>query len=92
MSRTRAYKQETLDVQQRYFNIVQELLDADRIPGGIAGLCEVSNIDRRHWYVQRKDNGRGYFEVAWLVPLVKYHKVSANWLLLGTGKIYKGAK
>lgn len=92
MSRTRAYKQDTLDIQQRYFNVVQELLEMDRIPGGIAGLCDISGIDRRHWYAQRKDNGRGYFEVAWLIPLVKYHKVSANWILLGTGKTYKGTK
>lgn len=90
MSRTRVYRQDTLDIQQRYFSVIQELLDAGRIPGGIAGLCEISNIDRRHWYAQRKDNGRGYFEVAWLVPLVKFFKVSANWLLLGTGKMYKG--
>lgn len=92
MSRTRAYKQETLDIQQRYFSVVQELLDADKIPGGIKGLCEISEIDRRHWYAQRSDNGRGYFEVAWLIPLVKYYKISANWMLLGTGKPYKRSK
>lgn len=92
MSRARAYKQESLDVQKRYFDIVQEMLDSDKLPGGIAGLCEISGIDRRNWYTQRKDNGKGYFEVAWLIPLIKYYKVSATWLLLGTGKIYKGTK
>lgn len=90
MSRTRAYKQETLDIQKRYFDVMKELVDAKRLPGGLSGFCDTYGIDRRHWYAQRNDNGKGYFEVAWLVPLIKYFKVSANWLLLGTGKVYKG--
>ena len=68
MSRTRAYSQDTLDIQKRYFDIMQELVDAKKIPGSLAGFCEVYGIDRRHWYAQRADNGRGYFEVSWLVP------------------------
>lgn len=90
MSKTRVYSQDTIDVQQRFFQIVQELLDAGRLPGGLAGFCETYKIDRRHFYTQRSDMNRGYFEVGWIIPLVKYFKVSANWLLLGTGKIYKG--
>lgn len=89
MSRTRAYSQDTLDIQKRYFDIMQELVDAKKIPGSLAGFCEVYGIDRRHWYAQRSDNGRGYFEVSWLVPLIKYFGVSANWLMLGTGKKFK---
>ena len=91
MSRTRAYKQDTLDIQKRYFDVVQELLDEKKLPGGLSGFCETYGIDRRHFYTQRNDNGKGYFEVAWLVPLVKYFRLNATWLLLGTGKKYKGA-
>lgn len=90
MSRTRAYKQDTLDIQKRYFGVMQELIDAKKFPGGLIGFLTTYGIDSRHWYAQRADNGKGYFEVAWLVPLVKYYKVSPNWLLLGTGKVYKG--
>lgn len=90
MSRARAYKQDTLDVQARYFEVMQELLDAQKVPGGLAGFCEQYGIDRRHYYVQRADNGRGYFEVAWIVPLVRYFRVNATWLLLGTGHKFKG--
>lgn len=84
MSRTRAYKQETLDIQKRYFDVMQELVDAKRLPGGLSGFCDTYGIDRRHWYAQRNDNGKGYFEVAWLVPLIKYFKVSQTgcWLEL----------
>lgn len=70
--------------------MVQELADTKRLPGGISGFCETYGIDKRHLYAQKADYGRGYFEVGWLVPLVKYFKVSANWLLTGNGKMYKG--
>lgn len=73
------------------WNIMQELADEKRLPGGIAGYCETYDVDRRHYYAQKKDIGKGYFEVAWLLPLIKYFRVSANWLLFGTGKKFKGA-
>lgn len=90
MSRARAYKQDTLDVQERFFEVMQELIDGKKLPGGLAGFCEQYGIDRRHFYVQRANRGKGYFEVAWIIPLVRYFRVSANWLLLGKGKKYKG--
>lgn len=90
MSKRRNYSQATLDCQQRFFDTLQQLHDAKKLPGGMSGFCETYEIDKRHLYEQRKDMGRGYFEVAWLIPLVKYFKVSSNWLLLGTGKQYKG--
>ena len=90
MSRPRAYRQATLDIQQRFFAAVEELVEAKRIPGGVAGYCKLCDIDRRHFYSQKKNNGKGYFEVAWLLPLIKDFHVSANWLLFGTGKQYKG--
>ncbi len=68
---------------------MNELIEAKRLPGGLAGFCETYGIDRRHWYSQRSDNGRGYFEVYWLLPLIKYFSVSATWLLFGEGKVYK---
>ena len=69
---------------------MQELADEKRLPGGLAGYCETYGVDRRHYYVQKNDLGKGYFEVAWILPLIKYFRVSANWLLFGTGKKFKG--
>lgn len=91
MSRARAYKQATLDVQQRFFEVMQELADEKRLPGGLAGFFETYDIDSRHYYAQKNNLGKGYFEVAWILPLIKYFRVSANWLLLGTGKKFKGS-
>ena len=89
MSKRRAYKQETIDCQQRFFDVLQILLDGDKVPGGLTGFCETYDIDKRHLYEQRKDMGKGYFEVAWILPLIKYFKVNPTWLLLGTGEQFR---
>lgn len=90
MSRTRNYKQETLDVQRRFFEALHRLADEKRIPGGLCGYCTAYGLDRRHMYTQELDLNRGYFEVAWIIPLIKYYRVSSNWLLLGKGNMFRG--
>ncbi len=90
MSRTRNYKQETLDVQRRFFEALHHLADEKRIPGGLCGYCTAYGLDRRHLYAQELDLSRGYFEVAWIIPLIKYYRVSSGWLLLGKGNMFRG--
>ena len=90
MSRTRNYKQETMDVQRRFFEALHRLADEKRIPGGLCGYCTAYGLDRRHMYTQELDLNRGYFEVAWIIPLIKYYRVSSNWLLLGKGNMFGG--
>ena len=89
MSKRRAYKQETIDIQQRFFETLQLLIDERKMPGGMNGFCDTYGIDKRHLYAQRADMGKGYFEVAWMVPLIKYFWVNAVWLMLGTGKQFR---
>jgi hypothetical protein len=89
MSRRRMYMQDTLECQKRFFEALHLLSESKSLPGGLAGYCETFCIDRRHLYAQKKDNGRGYFEIAWVTPLIRYYGISANWLLLGKGKISK---
>lgn len=88
MSRTRNYMRDTLDIQRRFFDTLEELNRQGRIPGKIAGFCGAYGIDRRHWYAQRKNPYRGYFETAWIVPLVRHFRISAEWLLTGRGEKY----
>ena len=90
MSKRRNYTQDTLECQRRFFDTLLQLHEAKKIPGGLTGFCETYGIDKRHLYAQKADNGRGYFETGWLVPLIKYFHVNPTWLLLGTGKQYKG--
>lgn len=47
-----------------------------------------NGIGHRHFYNQRADMNRGYFEISWAIPLVLAHGVSADWLLTGHGQMY----
>jgi len=88
MSRRRVYKQETLDTMQRFFEALDVIVNTDKIRG-IQTFCNTYGIDKRHLYVQREDNGKGYFEIYWLIPLIKDFNVSSEWLLLGKGRMFK---
>lgn len=87
MSRRRNYSPETVAVMQRYFDALQASLDNKRIKN-LTAFCADNKIDKRHFYVQRKDLGRGFFEVSWMLPLIRDCKVSPRWLLTGEGYMY----
>lgn len=89
MSRRRVYQQATLDVQRRFFDTVTELVASGVIIGGVAGYCNTAKIENSHYYAQRKDPQRGFFEIAWIMPLITIYGVSPTWMLLGKGKKYK---
>lgn len=89
MSRRRVYQQATLDVQRRFFDTVTELVASGVIIGGVAGYCNTAKIENSHYYAQRKDPQRGFFEIAWIMPLITIYGVSPVWMLLGSGKKYK---
>lgn len=87
MSRRRNYNDDTIAIMERFFQAFQTSLE-NKIIKNISQFCAGNNIDKRHFYVQRKDMGRGFFEVGWLVPLIRDCGVSANWLLTGKGTMY----
>lgn len=88
MSRRRNYHSETIEVMERFFIALDELRESGKLDGGINGFCTKHGIDKRHLYQQRADLGRGFFEVYWLITLIKDYRVSQNWLLLGAGKMF----
>lgn len=87
MSRRRNYSEDTIAIMERFFQAFQTSLD-NKLIKNISQFCIVYNIDKRHFYAQRKDLGRGFFEVGWLIPLIRDCGVSANWLLTGKGTMY----
>lgn len=88
MSRRRSYKQETLDVQRRFFEAIDELIRQGKLRG-VQTYCRLYGIDKRHLYSQRLDPFKGFFEVAWFLPLLSDFKVSYKWLLFGKGEMLK---
>jgi len=87
MSRRRAYSEQTLAIMRRYFSAF-DAAKANKLFTSVTAFCEGYHIDKRHFYAQRADLGKGYFEVSWLVPLIEDYGVSSLWLLTGKGTMF----
>lgn len=88
MSSTRVYNAETIAIITRFY-VALDMIIAQKKIRGIKTYCSEYNIDRRHLYAQREDKNKGFFEVYWLIPLIKDFGVSSEWLLLGRGGMFK---
>lgn len=87
MSKPRAYSDESKGIMQRYFKAIDESLMRKRIKS-VHSFCVNNGIVPEAFYRQRLDQSRGYFEVGWLVPLIRECNVSSTWLLTGTGSMF----
>lgn len=87
MSRRRAYTPQTLGVLERFFAALDACVGVGLIKNPTR-FCEDNGIDRRHYYAQRIDRNRGFFEASWMLPLLRCG-VSADWLLTGRGRMFK---
>ncbi len=57
---------------------------------GIQTFCNLYNIDRRNFIMQRKNVETRYlFKLEWLNIIVKDFNVSPEWLILGVGKMFR---
>lgn len=87
MSRTRAYSEDTLAVMERFFQAVATCKQ-QRLIHTVTDYCAECGIAKPHFYMQRKDRNRGFFEVGWMLPLVEKYHVSAYWLMTGKGQMF----
>ena len=87
MSRRRAYSEATISIMERYFSALERCRELKMIKN-VGAFCEENDMDKRHLYAQKRDLGRGFFEVGWLVPLVRDFHVSSYWLLTGQGEMF----
>lgn len=87
MSRTRVYSETTIGIMTRYYEAFDAAKENGRIRS-ITKFCDDNGIDKRHFYAQRKELSKGFFEVGWLVPLIRDCGVSSAWLLTGIGSMF----
>ncbi len=88
MSRTRVYSDDTIAVISRFFAAIDALVAMKKIRGK-ATYCRIANINRLNFDTQSKDYSRGFFQVSWVIPLIKDFNISSDWLLLGKGDMFK---
>lgn len=86
MSKRRVYSDATLAIMDRFFLAMEECKRQKMFK--ITGYCEENGIYAPHFYMQRKDRNRGFFEVGWLNSLVEKYHISSYWLLTGMGQMF----
>lgn len=79
---------ETKQVIERFYASLDAIIEMQKIRG-VATYCRLYNIDRRNLINQRKDHERGWFQVSWLLPLVREYGINSKWLLTGFGRMFE---
>lgn len=87
MSRTRVYTDDTIAIISRFFAAVDALVAMKKIKGK-ASYCRIADINRLNFDSQSKDYTKGYFQVSWLIPMVRDYNISSDWILLGKGEMF----
>lgn len=78
----------TIDVITRFFEAIEKLIELKQLRG-VSTYCTEYGIDRRHLYGQKDNLSKGYFEVYWILPLIRDFRVSSDWLLFGKGEMFR---
>lgn len=86
MSRRRVYSEGTLAIMERFYQAM-DACKAEKLIS-ISDYCKDNGIEKPHYYMQRKDRNRGFFEVGWMLPLVEKYHISAYWLMTGKGQMF----
>lgn len=77
----------TKQIISRFYEALDAIIAQKKIRG-VNTYCRLYEIDRRNLIAQRKDLERGWFQVSWLVPMVREYGVSSSWLLTGFGSMF----
>lgn len=80
--------EESQKVIGRFYEAIDYLIETGKLKGK-STYCDYHGINRRNFYSQRKNPHRGWFQVSWLAPLVRYYKINPRWLLTGFGPMVK---
>lgn len=87
MSKPRVYNENSKEVMERFFQAF-EICRKMKLIKNVTEFCQQQRIDKAHFYIQRKDPTKGFFQVGWIVPLIEDCNISAHWIMTGRGEIF----
>lgn len=80
-----------ISVFNRFFEAVDVLREMNR--SYIPEFCDKMGADRGNFYRKRRgERGADKIPVEWLSVIVEEYNVSAEWLLIGRGKMFASKK
>lgn len=80
--------EESQKIIARFYEAIEAIIELGLIKGK-STYCEYYGINRRNFDSQKKNLQRGWFQISWIVPLVRYYKINPRWLLTGFGPMMK---
>ncbi len=77
-------------IKERFFEAIRMLM-ASKALRGRQTYCRLHDINKRHFNEQEKNIEKALLKPYWLVQLVAYYNINAEWLLTGKGGMFKPA-
>lgn len=82
---------ESIPVIRRFYEAIDTLIVKKEIRG-VQTFTRQYHINRWNFSTVRKNPESDMFQLSWLSYIVNDYGVSAEWLLTGRGKMFKGNK
>lgn len=82
--------QEGMDVHKRFFEAIDALI-ANKTIRGFKTFTTMTNINYWNLFESRRDASTHAIKVEWLNYMCNQFNVSAEWLILGKGEMFKTA-
>ena len=79
---------EGIDVTRRFFEAI-DMLKARKIIRGLQTFTNAHGINRWNLNTVKSNPDRSVLKPEWIVYLVIDYNISAEWILLGKGKMFK---
>ena len=80
--------QEGIDVTKRFFEAI-EMLKAQKVIRGLQTFTNSYDINRWNMNTVKKQPEKSVLKPEWMVYIVRDFNISAEWLLLGKGSMFR---
>lgn len=89
--KTKPIRPKIKEIQGRFFEAIELLIESGRIERGLKGFCEDNGLNRTKYSHLANSNCAGYklIDIDALYHLSANYNVSTDWLILGKGGMFR---